>query len=421
MALAAPKVRFHGTSKYLHHLLVQYPNHLLEVLTSTNFLLDEPVQLPSPENCEANDQTYLEEVVFALKRWRHYLYGTKCTVFTDHKSLQHILDQKELNMRQRHWLELLSDYDCEIRYHPRKANVVADSLSRKEREPLRVRSLVITIRLDLPKHILEAQTEVRKPENLKTEDVGDMALPPHEQRYRFIRYEGLEYSDADITDFEWRLTRIHRRKVHRVSVFDFGGLLNLMAEGLSARMLMEHMDDKGVSVFTSRAWRRMFDIRGPLVHELILEFFSTFRFGQAILDLDTPGTIQFQLGRARRHMSWREFILALRLHTEEEMQIVGFGAYWDLIFRMCHRLIACSIAGRSQAPEKVTVTDLFYLRGMDVDSVNVPYLLARMARLKEDVHEIRRALTEQRERRVRQRTDDAITSTAQQDQQQPDP
>ncbi|GJR50307.1 putative reverse transcriptase domain-containing protein [Tanacetum coccineum] len=64
----------------------------------------------------------LGAVVFALKICRHYLYGTKCTVFTDHKSLQHILDQKELNMRQRRWLELLSYYDYEIRYHPRKAN-----------------------------------------------------------------------------------------------------------------------------------------------------------------------------------------------------------------------------------------------------------------------------------------------------------
>ncbi|GKE49937.1 putative reverse transcriptase domain-containing protein, partial [Tanacetum coccineum] len=117
----------------------------------------------------------LGAVVFTLKIWRHYLYGTKCTVFTDHKSLQHILDQKELNMRQLHWLELLSDYDCEIRYHPRKANVVVDALSRKERnKPLRVRALVMTIGLDLPKQILEAQTEARKPENLKSEDVGEI-------------------------------------------------------------------------------------------------------------------------------------------------------------------------------------------------------------------------------------------------------
>ncbi|GKF37850.1 putative reverse transcriptase domain-containing protein [Tanacetum coccineum] len=81
----------------------------------------------------------LGAVVFSLKLRRHYLYETKCTVFTDHKSLQHILNQNELNMRHRRWLELLSDYDCEIRYHPRKANIVTDALSRKEQElPLRV-------------------------------------------------------------------------------------------------------------------------------------------------------------------------------------------------------------------------------------------------------------------------------------------
>ncbi|GKE83272.1 putative reverse transcriptase domain-containing protein, partial [Tanacetum coccineum] len=117
----------------------------------------------------------LGAVVFALKIWRHYLYGIKCVVFTNHKSLQHILNQKELNMRQRRWIELLSDYDCEIHYHPGKANVIADALSRKERiEPLRVRALVMTIGLDLPSRILEAQKEAVKVENIEGKDIGGM-------------------------------------------------------------------------------------------------------------------------------------------------------------------------------------------------------------------------------------------------------
>ncbi|GJR48685.1 putative reverse transcriptase domain-containing protein [Tanacetum coccineum] len=110
----------------------------------------------------------LGAVVFALKIWRHYLYGTKCTVFTDHKSLQHILNQKELNMRQCRWLKLLSDYDYEMRYHPRKANVVADALSRKERDqPLRVRAL----NEDVGGMLLE---NVKDPEKVRKEN-----LEPH--------------------------------------------------------------------------------------------------------------------------------------------------------------------------------------------------------------------------------------------------
>ncbi|GKE56244.1 putative reverse transcriptase domain-containing protein, partial [Tanacetum coccineum] len=76
-------------------------------------------------------------------------------------------------MRQRHWLELLSDYYCEIRYHPGKANVVVNALSRKEQsKPLRVQALVMSIGLDLPKQIMNAQTKARKPENIKNEDIG---------------------------------------------------------------------------------------------------------------------------------------------------------------------------------------------------------------------------------------------------------
>ncbi|GKE10690.1 hypothetical protein Tco_1414241 [Tanacetum coccineum] len=116
-------------------------------------------------------------------------------------------------------------------------------------------------------------------------------LPPREQRHHFLRYKGLEYTNSDISDFKSRLERIYMREVHKVPVFDFGGLLDLMLEGLTARLMMEHRDDVGVSVFTSRAWRRMLDIWGPL----------------------------FQLGRVRKRMSWRQFISALGLHTEEEM------------------------------------------------------------------------------------------------------
>ncbi|GJY64565.1 hypothetical protein Tco_0466025 [Tanacetum coccineum] len=218
---------------------------------------------------------------------------------------------------------------------------------------------------------------------------ANMALPPREQRHRFLRYEGMEFPDTDIVNFKGRLARIHRRKVSPNStlIFNFGGLPDLMAEGLSGRMLMEHRDEVGVSVFTSRAWRRMFDIRGPLVHGLILEFFSTFRFGQAILDLDTPRTLQFQLGRAESARQipdkgdLRDYWMGILSAGDFLGTAPSYTLNRDLILRLCHRLIACSIAGRSQTPEKVTVTDLFYLRGMDVDSVNVPYLLARYLRL----------------------------------------
>ncbi|GKC45090.1 hypothetical protein Tco_1062812 [Tanacetum coccineum] len=172
-------------------------------------------------------------------------------------------------------------------------------------------------------------------------DFANMALPPREQRHRFPRYEGLEYTDLDIADFK-------------------------------LRMVMEHHDEAGVVVFTSGA---------------------------------------------RRRLSGRQFILALGLHTGEEMgspdfarygseskrMILGKGDlhdYWrdiltdgdflgpppsytlirDPVLRLCHRMMAHSIVGRSQAPEKVTVTNLFYLRGLDVGSVNIPYLLARYLR-----------------------------------------
>ncbi|GJW53416.1 putative reverse transcriptase domain-containing protein [Tanacetum coccineum] len=110
-------------------------------------------QLKTHEENYTTHDLELGAVVFALRLWRHYLY--------------------ELNMRQRRWIELLSDYDCEIRYHPGKANVVADALSRKVREkPLRVRSLVMSTYTDLSERILKAQLEAVKQENVKLDNLG---------------------------------------------------------------------------------------------------------------------------------------------------------------------------------------------------------------------------------------------------------
>ncbi|GKE34735.1 putative reverse transcriptase domain-containing protein [Tanacetum coccineum] len=138
-------------------------------------LYEAPILALSEENDDFviyYDASLQGAVVFALKLWRHYLYGTKCTVFTDHKSLQHILHQKELNMRQRRWLELITDYDYEIRYHPGKENVIADALSWKK--PLQIKSLIMTLHPKLPIQILEDQTEAIKEENIKAENLRGM-------------------------------------------------------------------------------------------------------------------------------------------------------------------------------------------------------------------------------------------------------
>nr|GEW57105.1 aldehyde dehydrogenase family 3 member F1-like [Tanacetum cinerariifolium] len=128
-------------------------------------------------------------------------------------------------------------------------------------------------------------------------------------------YGGLEYTDADITNFDKRLERIYGRGVHR-----------------------------GQSMFTSRAWRRLFEIRGPLVHELIMDFFSTFRFRESVLNLDTGGALQFHFGRVRRRISSTGDLLGTTLY---------YTSIRDPMLRLCHRLIACNIARRSQAPEKI--------------------------------------------------------------------
>ncbi|GKE51885.1 hypothetical protein Tco_1487041 [Tanacetum coccineum] len=113
--------------------------------------------------------------------------------------------------------------------------------------------------------------------------IADMALLPRDKRHQYLRFEG----------FEERLGRIYSRGIHRMLVLDFESLPAMISEGLTSRMLMEHRDDQGQIVFTSHAWRRLFEVRSPLVFKLIMEFFSTLKFSEAIVDTDVVDTLQF--------------------------------------------------------------------------------------------------------------------------------
>nr|GEY00900.1 putative reverse transcriptase domain-containing protein [Tanacetum cinerariifolium] len=144
----------------------------------------------------------LKAVVFALKTWRHYLYGTKSVIYTDHKSLQYIFDQKELNMRQRRWIELFSDYECEIRYHLGKANVVANASSRKERvKPRCVRAMAMAIQSRVRGMILAAQNRIWVPL------VGGVRtiIIDEAQKTRYSVHPGADKMYHDLRNMYWWL------------------------------------------------------------------------------------------------------------------------------------------------------------------------------------------------------------------------
>jgi hypothetical protein len=153
---------------------------------------------PYEQNYPTHDME-LAAVVFALKIWRHYLYGVQCEIFTDHKSLKYIFTQKELNMRQRRWLELIKDYDLTIKYHPGKANVVADALSRKSTGNLAamlttqrriledLRKLRIEVRLHEPgAQLANLRVQPTLVERIKVAQAGD----PHLQKMKLMVESG---------------------------------------------------------------------------------------------------------------------------------------------------------------------------------------------------------------------------------------
>nr|GEY99869.1 hypothetical protein [Tanacetum cinerariifolium] len=147
-------------------------------------------------------------------------------------------------------------------------------------------------------------------------------LPYHDPRYPWLRYHVDGYDKGIIHSYEQRLETIWGRQINRVHILNFTGLTKDMRQTLGNRLSMIYSRDNGEVLFTSHAWRRLFEVRGPL------------------------------LGEVRMRMTWRQFILALGLHSEEETAEPGFGTYW--------------VGSKTRTgAEKVTGVDLFYLQTMD--------------------------------------------------------
>ena len=146
-------------------------------------------QLKKHEQNYSTHDLELAIVVFALRIWRHYLYGVPCRIFIDHKSLQYLFTQKELNMRQRRWVELIKDYECTIEYHPGKANVVADSLSRKPMSSISHLKVV-----DLPRLVELMSLGVR----LELTDTGSLLATFHVRPVLIDRIRELQTQDSTV-------------------------------------------------------------------------------------------------------------------------------------------------------------------------------------------------------------------------------
>ncbi|GKC03342.1 hypothetical protein Tco_0994952 [Tanacetum coccineum] len=155
-----------------------------------------------------------------------------------------------------------------------------------------------------------------------------LSFEPMSSETPVARYQVEGYTEDIVYDFEQRLDTIFSRQVNRVYVLDFVRLIAEMRGTLADRLRMVYTGDEGRDLFTTHAWRRLFEIRGPLIREFILEFFSTCRMSDTEMGLYVADTLCFQLGGARRRMTWTQFILALGLHTAKEMAEDGFEAYW---------------------------------------------------------------------------------------------
>ncbi|KAI3698239.1 hypothetical protein L6452_31352 [Arctium lappa] len=278
----------------------------------------------------------LAAVVFALKLWRHYLYGTKCTLYTDHKSLKYVFYQKELNMRQRSWLELLKDYDCELLYHPGKANVVTDALSRKEYSGrLQAKLTRIELVSSLMERIKEAQTETLKEENLKEEVMT---------KQRSLLTE----DSRGIKCFNGRVWSAHFLAIRETLPMD--KLAKLYIDEIVSRhgIPLSIVSDRD-SRFTSRFWGALHQELGTRVNLSTTYHPQTDgkseRTIQTLEDMIRSCVIDFG-GSWDAHLPLVEFAYNNSYHSS-----LGMAPFETLYGRKCRTPVCCLEAGEKQFAE----------------------------------------------------------------------
>nr|XP_043632205.1 uncharacterized protein LOC122603512 [Erigeron canadensis] len=241
-------------------------------------------QLKTHEKSYPVHNLELAAVVFALKIWRHYLYGVKFSIYSDHKSLKYFFEQRDLNNRQRRWLDLLKDYDCEILYHPGKANVVADALSRKSSHfSTRVSPLWVMLTNDFFERIREAQEEALK-RNPKQERIkGKLQHLSKDSRGLMVRY-GRIWIPFSCMDFITKLPKTPKDQFDSIWVIvdrlTKSALFLPIRESSSSEVIAdiyvkEVIARHGIPVsivsdrdtrFTSHFWRKFHEDMGTKLH-----------------------------------------------------------------------------------------------------------------------------------------------------------
>ncbi|GKC38197.1 hypothetical protein Tco_1050581, partial [Tanacetum coccineum] len=208
-------------------------------------------------------------------------------------------------------------------------------------------------------------------------------LPHRDLRHPWLRYQVEGYDEGIVHSYEHRSETIFGKEVNRVHVLDFVGLTGGMRHTLPDMMSMVYTKDDMEALFTSHAWRRLSEVRGPLVREFILEFLSTCRMSNTEMGLDVADRLYFQLGGSgsERVIPDKGDLRYYWIEISSDKDFLGLAPSYvhirDPVRRLCHRMITCSISGRGQGTEKGTRVDLFNLRTMDRGTSNVPYLLAQ--------------------------------------------